>query len=99
VTLHEPNGGQLDDICYTKDQVSGLIKRAEGEDNENITGTQALIPMVEIVSIEYDPPGSDVGREMITLRNLNTMIFEAKDLWLQVGERSSKTYINQELSG
>lgn len=52
-----------------------------------------------IDTIVYDPEGPDTGRETITLTNANARNYATGELWLQVGDRSTKTRISGSLSG
>ncbi len=62
-----------------------------------ITGTNLITGQIKIVSIDYDPDGSDIDREAITLQSLVWIDLNLNNYRLQVVGKDSKKMIKWEL--
>lgn len=93
VTLYDKSDQALDDICYPKEMVSGFYRDMSVANSDDSEDQDDQEPDISIVDMVYDPPGNDTNKEMVKLQNNNSLSYEAKDLWLQVGDKESKTYL------
>jgi len=84
-------------MCYSKEQKAGVYRDMSQNQEDNINENNADEPNVSIIDIIYDPPGNDTTNEQVKVQNNNSMTYQVKDLWLQVGDKTSKTYIYHDL--